>query len=62
MAPYEDRFRIVEARCTAFAKELLLELRNHPQFLKMIERLERIDGPIFRGDVEAAFLAVSNKK
>ena len=62
MAPYEDRYRIVEARCTAFAKELLLELKKHPQFPKVIERLEQIQGTIYRGDVEAAFLAVSNNQ
>ena len=54
MAPYESRFRLVEARCSRFAAELLRELQGHPKLAELLTMLESIDGAIFRGDIEHA--------
>lgn len=58
MTHAEDRVAILESRCSRSAKELLDELKSHPQFSKLVIRLERLSGPIFKAHVEEAFLAV----
>ena len=62
MAPYEDRFHMLEARCTAFAAELLRQLEHHPKLPELMGMLEAIDGPIYRGDVETALLRFNAKE
>ena len=61
MVPYEDRFRMIEARCSAFAAELLRELRHHPKLAELLTELETIGGPIYRGDVEQALMRINKK-
>lgn len=39
-------------RCTAFAAELLIELSLHPAYPAILAKLIKIDGQIFRGDIE----------
>ncbi len=61
MAPYENRFRLLEARCSPFAADLLRQLQHHAKLAELMDMLESIDGAIFRGDVEQA-LARLNKE
>jgi hypothetical protein len=56
MAPYQDRLQILESRCSDFAKEMLLELKDDPLFPQLITKLEQIPGRIYRTDVEDAYL------
>ena len=62
MAPYQDRLQMLETRCSEFAKELLRQLKNHPLFPSVMGKLERIEGPIYRTDVEQAFLECKTGK
>jgi hypothetical protein len=55
MAPYRDRLKILEARCSGFAAELLRDLEGHPKFPELVSKLEQIEGTLYRGDVEQAF-------
>lgn len=61
MASYEDRFRMLEARCSPFAAELLRQLRTHAKFPELMQRLEEIEGTIFRGDIEQIFAELTSK-
>ncbi|HET7596550.1 MAG TPA: hypothetical protein VFK15_06425 [Burkholderiales bacterium] len=61
MAPYENRLGMLEARCSVFAAELLRQLHHHPRFSELMDILEAIDGPIYRGDVENALMQVNEK-
>lgn len=61
MAPSEDRFRMLEARCSPFAAELLHQLRTHPKFPELMQSLEEIEGMIFRGDIEEIFAQLTAK-
>ena len=44
----------VLVRCIGFAAEFLCDLEHHPAFPEVLKQLARIDGPIFRGDIEHA--------
>ena len=46
MAQEDDRLKALEARSSGFAVELLRQLTDHPRFPELIDKLERIDGPI----------------
>ena len=39
-------------RCSEFAASYLSALGDHPRLPQILERLDRIDGPIFRIDIE----------
>ena len=62
MVPCENRFQLLEARCTTFAAELLRQLKHHPKLSELMGMLEAIDGPIYRGDVETALLRFNAKE
>ena len=59
MAQEDDRLKALEARSSGFAVELLRQLTAHPGFTELVDKLERIEGPVFRGDVEEAFYQLS---
>ena len=50
----EDRFKSVEARCSGFAQELLRQVQHDAQLAELLAELEKIDGIVFRSDIEAA--------
>ena len=52
-----NRVAKVESRCTPTAKVFLRQLRDHPCFGDIVERLERLDDSISRTDVEDALAA-----
>jgi hypothetical protein len=58
MAFGQERIAILEARCTPSARELLRGLRGHPKFAELISKLETIEGTLFSGDIEEAFVAL----
>jgi len=58
MAPGQERFAILEARCSPSARELLRGLGGHPKFADLIRKLETIEGTLFSGDIEEAFVAL----
>ena len=59
VAQEDDRLKALEARSSGFAVELLRQRTDHPRFPEVIDKLERIEGPVFRGDVEEAFYQLS---
>ena len=61
MTSYQERLRILETRCSGFAAELLRDLQGHPQFPKLVSKLEQIDGTLYRVDVERAFYEITKR-
>ena len=52
----------VLARCTAFAAEQLVRLRRHPQYQRVLERLDAVPpraGLLYWADIERALLNAS---
>lgn len=60
MAP-EDRFMSVEARCSDFAAEVLRELKQHPRLFELLAALEKIDGPIYRTDIDSVLATLDGE-
>jgi hypothetical protein len=58
MAPGQERFAMLEARCSPSARELLRGLRGHSKFSELISKLEPIEGTLFSGDIEETFVAL----
>ena len=54
----EDRFGAVSARCSDFARELLSQLQGHPQLAEVLDQLEKIEGKLFRSDIDSALSAL----
>ena len=54
-----DRIAKVESRCAPAALAFLRQLKQHPCFDALVERLERIDNTISRADVEDAYEEVN---
>lgn len=55
-----ERVSVVEGRCSPFAAELLRELKRDAHFDELVAALEKIDGQIYRSDVEAVFALIRN--
>ena len=59
MELHTDRILIVERRCSKFAAELLRDLRRHPKLPRLLAELEKMEGTIFRSDVEKLFFKLN---
>ena len=53
-----DRFKVLEARCSVFAADLLSQLENHPSLPELLSLLEQIDGQLYHSDIEFALLTL----
>jgi len=49
---------VLESRCSGFALELLRHLGGHPKFPELIVSLEKIQGLLYRTDIEQEFFAL----
>lgn len=59
ISDYDKRVKSVEARCSGFALELLRDLKVHSKFANLISELEKLDGHIYRVEVEAIFFRLT---
>jgi hypothetical protein len=57
----DDRFKLVEARCSSFAAERLRELKEHPRLFELLTELEKIDGPMYRIDIDSVLATLSRE-
>ena len=58
MKKLQERQKRLIARCSVGAAEYLLSLRDHPLFIVVLGRLERIQGNLFQLDIESTFAEV----
>lgn len=58
----EDRVAKLEARCSPSALEFLCQLKTHPCFTDLLQKLESIPFTVFRSDVEEAYLALTKRQ
>jgi hypothetical protein len=54
----EVRFAALVGRCSDYAKEQLMSLRNHPLMSNVMDHLEGIPGRLYASDVEKAVYEV----
>lgn len=62
MDSFEDRLKALESRCSRAAAEFLRDLRYHPQFPQLVSKLEKIDGLLFRLDIEQELMELIKGK
>jgi hypothetical protein len=55
MSGPDPREATILARCSRYAAQYLVNLREHPLYLKVLDRLEASPGALFELDVEGAF-------
>ena len=55
-----QRLERLESRCSGFALEFMKQLEGHPKLLMLLTELEKIDGQLYRIEIEQIFLKVTD--
>lgn len=59
MSDLTERLKTLEAKCSGFAWEFLSALQGHPKLPELIDKLEKIEGRLYRVEVEETFFQIT---